>query len=117
MNVVGAKERELGCSLVKHALSLYGIGEREAYGATACEALILGWGVLQSELGCYKRKLRVCQAMDGERSVLNNMLVGEVIALVQREDGTTGTPSGGMQRSSADTAWHRVQRRLTQVRL
>ena len=80
MSVVGAKERELDCALVSHTLSLYGIGERSTYGAMACEALILGWGVLQSELGCYKRKRRICRAMDGERSVLKNMLVGEVIA-------------------------------------
>lgn len=117
MSVVGAKERELGCSLVKHALSLYGIGAREAYGATAREALVLGWGIMQSKLGDYKRKRRICRAMDGERSVLKNMLVGEVIALVQQEEVTTGTPSVGMQRSTVGTAWHRVQSRLMQVRL
>ena len=109
MSVVGAKESELGCSLVKHALPLYGIGAREAYGATAREALVLGWGIMQSKLGCYKRKLRVCRAMDGERSVLKNMLVGEVIALLGK-----GLKSPD---SSLATGWRRMQGHLVQVQL
>ena len=109
MNVVGAKERELDCALVSHTLSLYGIGARSTYGAMACETLILGWGVLQSELGGYKRKLRVCRAMDGERLVLNNMLVGEVIALFGK-----GVKSPD---SSLATGWRRMQGHLVQVQI